>query len=120
MKAVLVVAHGSKKTQQNDVLYEIINMVRQNLNSEEYFVEGTFISFKEMNIEFKLKEVIEKGATEIIIVPYLLFAGNYVKNIIPTKIDRFMESYPNIKILYKESLGVDKRLAEIIVDRIIN
>ncbi len=117
MKSVLLVAHGSRKSQQNDLFFDIIDMVKE-IVGDEYYVDGAFMSFSEMNIEFKLNEYITKGATEIIIVPYLLFAGNHVKNSIPTKVDKFMADYPNIKVVYKESLGVDRRLAEIIVDRI--
>ncbi len=119
MKTVLLVAHGSRKSQQNDLFFDIINMVKE-IVGDEYYVDGAFMSFSEMNIEFKLKELIEKGTTEIIIVPYLLFAGNHVKQTIPFKVDRYMQDYPNIKVTYKDSLGVDRRLAEIIVDRIKN
>ncbi len=120
MKAVLVVAHGSRQTQQNDVFFDVIEMVREMVDCENYIVEGAFMSFSEMNIDFKLEELIEKGAKEIVIVPYLLFAGNHVKNTIPTKINRYLEKHPEVRVVYKESLGTDRRLAEIIVDRINN
>ncbi len=119
MKSALLVAHGSRKSQQNDLFFDIIKMVKD-IIGDEFYVDGAFMSFSEMNIEFKLQELIDKGATEIIIVPYLLFAGNHVKQTIPFKVDRFMQNYPNVKVVYKDSLGVDKRLAEIIVDRIKN
>ncbi len=117
MKSVLIIAHGSRKSQQNDLFFDIINMVKE-MVGDDYYVDGAFMSFSEMNIEFKLKEYIEKNVTEITIVPYLLFAGNHVKNELPLKVNRFMADYPEIKVVYRESLGVDRRLAEIIVDRI--
>ncbi len=119
MKTALLVAHGSRKSQQNDLFFDIINMVKD-IVGDEYYVDGAFMSFSEMNIEFKLEELIKMGATEIVIVPYLLFAGNHVKQTIPFKVDRFMQDYPSIQVTYKDSLGVDRRLAEIIVDRINN
>ncbi len=119
MKSVLLVAHGSRKSQQNDLFFDIIDMVKD-IVGDDYYVDGAFMSFSEMNIEFKLKEYIEKGVTEIMIVPYLLFAGNHVKQTIPSKVDRIMADYPEIKVVYKDSLGVDRRLAEIIVDRIMD
>ncbi len=119
MKTALLVAHGSRKSQQNDLFFDIIEMVKE-IVGDEYYVDGAFMSFSEMNIEFKLEELIKKGATEIVIVPYLLFAGNHVKQTIPFKVDRYMENYPYVKVTYKDSLGVDKRLAEIVVDRIKN
>ncbi len=119
MKFVILVAHGSRQAEQNDVFVQVIDLIREILD-DEYSIDGAFMSFSEMNIETKLKEVIDKGAKEIIIVPYLLFAGNHVIETIPKKVDSFMKNYPDVKIIYKESFGADKRLAEIIVDRIKN
>lgn len=117
MKSVLLIAHGSKKSKQNDMLFDIVDMVREIVGGE-YIVDGAFMSFSEMNIDFKLQEIIDKGATEIVIVPYLLFAGNHFLETIPTTVNAFMSMYPKVKVTYKNSLGVDKRLAEIVVDRI--
>lgn len=117
MKSVLLIAHGSRKSQQNDMLFDIVDMVRD-LIGNEYYVDGALMSFSDMNIEFKLKELIDKGATEINIVPYLLFSGNHVLNTIPNVVDKFMINYNDVEIIYKNSLGIDKRLAEIVVDRI--
>ncbi len=117
MKFVVLVAHGSRQEKENNVFDNIVEMVRDMLGCE-YCVEGAFMSFSDMNIEYKLEEVIKKGATEICIVPYLLFAGNHVKETIPSKVNTFMANYPNIQVTIKDSLGIDKRLAEIVVDRI--
>lgn len=117
MKSVLLIAHGSSKTDQNEVFLQMIDMVRQ-LSNGQYNIEGAFMSFSNMDISTKLKELIDKGTTEIVIVPYLLFAGSHVKETIPQEVEKFMVGYPNVNVIYKDSLGVDKRLAEIILDRI--
>ncbi|MFV0440267.1 MAG: sirohydrochlorin chelatase [Lachnospirales bacterium] len=117
MKAVLLVAHGSRKTQTNDVFFGILELIRKRMPGT--IVDGAFMSFNEMNIEFKLEELIQKGAKEITIVPYFLFSGNHVKNTIPFKVEKILQAYPDVTAVYKESLGIDERLADIIVDRIL-
>ncbi len=116
MKAVLLIAHGSRKEQSNEIFFDVIEMVSELM--PDTYIDGAFMSFHDVDIDFKLEEFIKKGIDEIVIVPYLLFAGNHVKQTIPYKVDKFLENYPDVKVSYKNSIGIDKRLAEIVVDRI--
>ncbi|MFV0520150.1 MAG: sirohydrochlorin chelatase [Lachnospirales bacterium] len=118
MKSVLIIAHGSKDTKENDAFVEIINMVSEILGSE-YIVDGIFISLKDIDFNYKLEELVENGIENITIVPYFLFSGRHIKNTIPNMIKDFVKKYPNIEVNLKNSLGIDRRLAEIVVDRII-
>ncbi len=119
MKAALVVAHGSRKQQSNDVFDLILDGVRNSLNDQSVIVEGAFISFREMSIESQLLKLIEAGATEITIIPYLLFAGNHVIKSIPQKVQSFLNDYPNVTVTYKQPLGADSRLIDIVVEKIM-
>ncbi len=119
MKAALVIAHGSRKQQSNEVFDSILNGVKESLHNQDIIVKGAFISFKEMSIESQLESLIIDGATEIAIIPYLLFAGNHVLKSIPHKVEAFLKDYPNVKVTYKTPLGADNRLVEIVVEKIL-
>lgn len=116
MKSVLLIAHGSRKNQTIDEFYGVVNIVKNML--PDLRIEGTFMSCRETNIESKLMELVDYGATEIIIVPYFLFSGNHVKNTIPFQVEKFLHEHTKVKITYKEPFGIDKRLAEMIVEKI--
>ena len=60
----------------------------------------------------------ERGADDIRIVPYFLFEGVHIKEDIPEEIKAFQAHHPNVKITMGQTLGADKRLAEIVADRI--
>ncbi len=117
MKAVLVVAHGSRNEDSSHMFLSILNMIRE--LKPDIRIEGAFMSFSDMNIESSIEQLIYDGVTEIDIVPYLLFSGNHVTKSIPNKINEFLKNDTRVKINYKKSLGIDKRLAEIVVDRIM-
>lgn len=117
MTSVLLIAHGSRKNQTVDEFYDVVNIVKKML--PDRIIEGTFMSCSDTNIESKLKELVDYGSTEIIIVPYFLFSGNHVKNTIPFQVEKFLHEHKKVKITYKEPFGVDIRLAEIIVEKIL-
>ncbi len=116
MKSALVIAHGSRKDSTNDMFFEILEMVKE--MSPDTHVEGAFISFSDIDIESSLEKLVNMGSTEIDIIPYLLFAGDHFNSTIPEKTEQFMKNHKDVKVNYKKSLGVDRRLAEILVDRI--
>lgn len=116
MKSILLVAHGSRKTQTEEEFYSILELVRELLPDNK--VEGAFMSCNDNSIEQKLNEMIDCGDDEIVIVPYFLFSGNHVKNSIPFKVEKVLREHKDIKVTYKEAFGVDRRLAEIVVDKI--
>jgi len=51
-------------------------------------------------------------------VPYFLFMGIHLKEDIPNMVAECAASFPGIRITMDEPLGVDERLADILVDRI--
>lgn len=116
MKSVLLIAHGSRKSIAEEEFYSILHMVQKRIPSIR--VEGAFMSCNDTTIEQKLEELTKDGATEIEIIPYFLFSGNHVKNSIPFRVEKFLHGQPGIKVSYKSALGIDQRLAEIVVDRI--
>lgn len=116
MKAVLIIAHGSRKTQTEVEFDGILELVKNMM--PEVKIEGAFMSHNDKSIDQKLNEFIELGVTEIVIVPYFLFSGNHVKNSIPFKVERILNEHPEISVEYRTPFGIDKRLAEIVVDKI--
>ncbi|WP_323703792.1 sirohydrochlorin chelatase [Mammaliicoccus sp. Dog046] len=116
MKGVLYVSHGSRIKEATDEAVAFIESVKKKIDIS--LQEICFLELAEPNIQQGMRALIEKGATEISIIPVLLLsAGHYFKDI-PNEIDKIKTQYPNITFTYGEPLGVQSRLTAILKERI--
>lgn len=120
MTGILILAHGSRQSETENTLQKIIEMVKEELKSglNTNLIEYAFLQFSANNLETGLKKLVDRGVTEIKVIPYFLFAGIHILEDIPAEIDEFLKEYPNVKISFGQTLVADKRLAQIVVDRI--
>ena len=116
MKGILVIAHGSRAKETEDTLDAVLSMAKTKL--PEIAMECAFMEFSDRTVEKGVHALADKGVTEIRVVPYFLFMGIHIKEDIPNMVAECAASFPNIKITMGQPLGVDRRLAEILVDRI--
>jgi len=118
MKGVLVVAHGSRAKETEATLEAIISVVKAKLPDTS--IECAFMEFSERTLEKGISALVARGATDIKLVPYFLFSGIHIKEDIPNMAAECAAKIANIKIEMGEPLGIDKRLADILIDRILS
>ena len=116
MTGILILAHGSRKTETEETLNQVCAMLKEML--PEMLIETAYMEFSEKTIEQGLDELVSQGAEEIKVIPYFLFSGIHIQQDIPEEIDAYLKKNPNIKISFGKTLGADRRLAEILKDRI--
>ena len=116
MKGVLVVAHGSRVKETETTLVSVLKIVEDILPGVR--IEHAFMEFSERTLEKGVAALVAHGVTEIKIVPYFLFTGVHLREDIPRMVERCVSSHPEVEVVMGEALGVDRRLAEILVDRI--
>ena len=116
MKAVLLLAHGSREGETEKTMQQITAMVRKDLGMEN--VEEAYLQFRDKNLEKGLDSLVAKGAKEIIVIPYFLFSGIHIQEDIPKELNTYIEKHPGIKISFGKTLGSDERLAKILADRV--
>lgn len=121
MRGVLVLAHGSKRRETEDTLNAVVSMLREELREagEAAEVEGGFLQFSERDLHAGLNALADKGADEILVAPYFLFAGNHIKEDIPAEIEEFAKARPGVRVRLGGTLGADRRLARILRDRVL-
>jgi len=118
MKGVLVIAHGSRATETELDLKEVVDMAAK---KADIFIEYAFMQFSDRTIESGIAALAEKKVTEIKILPYFLFMGIHMKEDLPNIVGECMKNYPGIEMAMGEPIGSDRqRLAEILVDKIRN
>lgn len=116
MKGILIAAHGSRAKATEEAMEQMATLVRTRLPEE--IIEVGYMEFCEKTIVGGLENLAKQGVTEIKVVPYFLFEGIHIRQDIPEEIAKFTVSNPNVKVEMGKILGVDERLADILVDRI--
>jgi precorrin-8X/cobalt-precorrin-8 methylmutase len=113
---VIVLAHGSKVKSGNEGLFKVVEMLRA---MEKWdMVDACFLQLAKPGLSEGVKNIVEKGANKIVVMPLLLFSGNHVLKDIPDEIENEKRKYPGIQFFYARNLGADERIAQIAADRI--
>ncbi|BFH73432.1 CbiX/SirB N-terminal domain-containing protein [Sulfurisphaera javensis] len=110
MLGVLLVLHGSKIKEWQDVAIQYANLLRKYFDLVEY----GFIEFNQPSITEAAKNLVAKGADTIVVVPLLFAAGTHFKRDIPKQ----LEEIKGVKIIIADPIGIDKRVAEILKERV--
>jgi sirohydrochlorin cobaltochelatase len=118
MKAILFVGHGSKDHEGNDQVREFINNLRANIDAS-ILVETCFLEFERPTVGQGIDLCVEKGATEIAVIPIMLLQAGHSKIHIPGAIDEAKEKYPHISFTYGRPIGVHEEALDILQTRLI-
>ncbi|MDR2956978.1 MAG: CbiX/SirB N-terminal domain-containing protein [Coriobacteriales bacterium] len=116
MNAVLIISHGSRAPQVEETFASIVAMVRTKL--PEMLVDSACMQLSDSTVPKAVARLAANNATTVKVVPYFLFTGMHIQSDIPQLIAELAEQYPDISFTIGQTLGVDERLADILVDRI--
>jgi sirohydrochlorin ferrochelatase len=114
--AILLMAHGSRISEANDAVHEIAKMVK---NFADYdIVEVSFRENHSPNIQQGIDACVAQGAERILLAPYFLYMGAHVQEDLPREMDEARLRHPGVEMAMGRHLGVHKRLAKLVIDRI--
>ena len=116
MKAILLVAHGSKRAQANNEVISIAEKLRNACSEKFSIVHAAFLEFSEISILDGIKLCIEKGATSIVVLPYFLNSGKHLMEDIPNIVKNAANRYPHIKIKIAPHIGSSNLITEVLLD----
>lgn len=114
--AILLMAHGSRIPEANSAVNEIAAMVR-NFGGYE-IVEVSFRESHSPNIQEGIDDCVKQGAERILLVPYFLYMGAHVLEDLPKELEEAKLRHPGVEMAMGKHLGVHKRLAKLVIDRI--
>ena len=119
-KALIIVAHGSRKASSNEEVMALGEKV-QSLLSEHYaYVMTAFLEFTSPSLEESMLSCVEKGAGEIVILPYFLASGNHVTRDIPEVVEKIQILHPKVKMVLQEHIGSASGMVTLLYDMAIN
>ncbi|TDL30775.1 sirohydrochlorin chelatase [Jeotgalibacillus sp. S-D1] len=114
MKAILYIGHGtrSKKgaAEAKQFLQTVINRVDAPIQ------EISFLELTEPFIDEGFRRCVERGATEIKVVPIFLLTAGHIKEDIPQALAPLLLQYPEIKVDMTESFGVQTTILDAIAE----
>ncbi|CAB3288162.1 Sirohydrochlorin cobaltochelatase [Methanocaldococcus lauensis] len=140
MEALILVGHGSRLPYSKELLVKLSEKVKEkNLFP---IVEIGLMEFNEPTIPQAVKKAIERGAKKIIVVPVFLAHGIHTTRDIPKMLGLIdeedndhnhdehhhhhhhhhhehekLEIPEDVEIIYREPIGADDRIVDIIIDR---
>ena len=114
MKALIIIAHGSKKDLSNNEFKSMVEKIKGKNNSYD-FVETAFLELAQPSIEDATKKLINEGVKEFYYYPFFLNSGRHVLNDIPEIIDTLKENYPTLNFNLLTHFGKSKFIEEIIL-----
>ena len=116
MKAVLLIDHGSRRDEANEMMNCMANLV-QALAGPDVIVRYAHMELCEPSIAAGVKDCVDAGATELIVFPYMLSPGKHSTADIPRMVADAAARYPELGVRVTSAFGVHEKLAEVILGR---
>ena len=116
MKAILLIDHGSRRSEANEMMDCMANLV-QAVAGPDVVVRYAHMELCEPSISSGVRNCVEAGATELIVFPYMLSPGKHSTGDIPRMVAAAAEDFPDLDVRVTNAFGVHEKLAELILER---
>jgi len=113
-KALLVVAHGSRRQVSNEEVTALTALLESSLEDDYRYVKSAFLELAEPSIPEGIHSLVEMGAEEIEVLPYFLSAGRHVSEDIPDIVKESAAKFPSVEIRLKSYIGGSAKMVEYI------
>jgi precorrin-8X/cobalt-precorrin-8 methylmutase len=115
-RGILLLGHGSRRSSANAGLEALAGLAEAGLGVR---VQPAYFQFERPNLADGVERLAHEGATEIIVVPALLFPGVHLREDIPAALRELQVRYGDrLRLVLTEGFGSDPRLAEIVAERV--
>jgi sirohydrochlorin ferrochelatase len=116
VKAVLVIAHGSRHGPANDDLHQLVARLAE--PADYPIVEPAFLELAEPDIQAGGDRCVGRGATRVLMVPYFLSAGVHLLRDLTAARDALNRRHPGVEFRLGPALGPDPLLDRLVAERI--
>jgi sirohydrochlorin ferrochelatase len=115
MKALLLIAHGSRRKQSNDEVVMLADRLKQNCSEQYSIIHAGFLELAEPLIPDGIKKCVDDGATSIIVLPYFLNSGRHVVEDIPNIVEQTRPHYQGVDIKIAQHLGASSLMMDLLI-----
>lgn len=115
MKALLLVAHGSRRAESNEEIAQLATRVAARAGDDFGLVQHAFLELADPLIPDGIELCIASGATSVQVVPYFLARGTHVADDIPEQVAIKQTQYPDMDIRITDYLGTSDELVDVLL-----
>jgi sirohydrochlorin ferrochelatase len=116
MKGILIVDHGSRKREANDMLICMSNLL-QTMAGPGVVVRHAHMELAEPDIARGFGDCVRAGGTDVVVFPYMLSPGRHSTADIPRLVAAVAREFPHVTFSVTPAFGVHEKLAELILER---
>jgi sirohydrochlorin ferrochelatase len=116
MRAVLLIAHGSRRPEANADLAALAGLVRAAGRFD--LVEIAYLELAEPDIPTGAARCVEAGATEVRMSPYFLSMGRHVAEDLDRHRREFAARFPGVTFTLCPPLGLHPKVVEVVLERL--
>lgn len=115
MKALLLVAHGSRRKLSNDEVLILADKLKKHCSEQYPIIHAAFLELAEPLIPDGIKLCVDSGASSITVLPYFLNSGHHVTEDIPNIVNTAKQAYPNTQIRLAPHIGASDLMMDLLV-----
>ena len=104
-KALVVVAHGSRREASNDEVRALASRLADMPDTGYDSVTAAFLELAEPLIPDGVVDAVDDGAGEVVVLPYFLSAGRHVARDIPAEVEKAARLRPDAHIRIAPYVG---------------
>ena len=113
--AFIVVDHGSRFAEANDLLLDVVRMVKE--LSGVGHVYPAHMELAEPSIRQAFAQAVKDGATAVVVHPYFLAPGRHSTTDIPRMVEEAAKAFPGVEHCVTAPLGVHPKIGEVVLER---
>lgn len=114
--AVLLIAHGSRRAEANDDLVKLARLVAA--RGDYQTIEVSYLELTTPTILDGGRRCVEKGATQVLMLPYFLSAGVHVVTDLEEIRQQLAIQFPDVAFVLCPHLGLHPLMADIVLSRL--
>lgn len=114
MRALIVMAHGSRQEEANLELEGLAAQLAGRLRSQYGWTSHAFLEFASPTLADAIEEALANGADTIDIYPYFLNSGNHVGGDIPRQAELLGRECPECQIRVLRPFGLCSGVADLV------
>jgi sirohydrochlorin ferrochelatase len=118
MKAILIIAHGSRREESNVEVRRLTNAVRLLAGPEIQQVACAFLEITDPKTGEAIDELVRLGITDVLVFPYFLAAGTHVVRDVPRVIEETTKRHPQMTFRILPHLGALDGISELILRQV--
>lgn len=116
MKALIILAHGSRRETSALEILKLAEDLEKMAAGQFAFVRSAFIQFCSPSFHEVVDMLIDREIQEIVVLPYLISAGNHVVQDIPELIAASRVRYPDLTFRVTDHFGKFYGLKKLIIE----